>query len=578
MKRSLREGMVALLSSPGRRSALVWIAGGILLAAFALMAYSQSLHLRPAWEGDEACYFDESCWIAENCGAAGFVGASLCGEYPYDNRNPLIQWAAGPWARRSLDAVRPMRTVKVLMAVAGLALVFWLLMRCVPAARALLLVALLALTQNWAAKSGIFVVEPVNYALVFLAWAFIAGVLRPRSRWLWAGMATGLVYLSKGTGILLLLALLLALLICAVRLVRAGQRLWESERLRRFGLTVLWFAAGFVLTAGVLLTRNVARYGNPFHNSNSRVFWMDKCVENQLLPDQYEPDRFTFLGYWRHHTVGDAIERVVYGVKHQTKRLFGVFAADRSFGRPVRWATGITSVAVVFLGVVGILRERKSWLGTYTAMLVGLGYLLFVWYSYITVSSRFLAMFAPIVGAVAFSSGTQWFGERVKSVTRRLWFVAPVAVVVAVVLLLARVDFARLTLPRGEPRTNREYRFLLDWFQREAVDRGAVCFSTPGLWPRYDLFWLLPPGTPALRVPPFGCFEELDAYIARKGGRFLVVERDSLKARLDAFKGYFEHDPDGNLVMRRVPPGWRVVRSDRCSSSDFVILERNGQE
>ena len=194
---------------PARRKGEPWltIAGIVLLIAFALAAYSESLHLPPAFEGDESAYYHETCWIAEHGGATQFFLRCLLGRYPYDNRHPLIQWAASPWGGRLLKAVRPMRAVKVLLSVVSLVAVWWVFRRRIPAEAALFLTALLVLTENWAIKARVFVVEPVVYALIFLAWALIAGWLRPRWRWFWAGAAAGLAYLSKGTAILLLLTL-----------------------------------------------------------------------------------------------------------------------------------------------------------------------------------------------------------------------------------------------------------------------------------------------------------------------------------------------------------------------------------
>jgi len=75
-------------------------------------------------------------------------------------------------------------------------------------------------------------------------------------------------------------------------------------------------------------------------------------------------------------------------------------------------------------------------------------------------------------------------------------------------------------------------------------------------------------------VPAVGSFEELRRYMAARAAKYFIVERDSLRERLPLLSEYFEIAPDNNLVVRNVPPGWRIAERDPYGGLDFVILER----
>jgi len=558
----------------GRSAPIHLLAGCVLLAAFGLAAYSDALHLPVSGVGDETAYFDESCWIAEHGGAWKFPVECLAGRYPYDNRHPLLQWCASPMARRSLDAVRPLRTVKASLAVAALAVALLLLARGLPSASALFLVSFLCLTENWATKAGAFVVEPVVYAAFLLGWALTSGVARPRGRWFLAGAASGLTWLAKGTGLLLVLAALPATLIWCIAPGRRVSAL--RTRARRCLVAVALFVVGFGATGWPLLVRNAVRFGNPLHNFNERVMWMDSFDETRRAPAWDEPDRYTLAGYLHHHTAQDIIRRLAHGTWHQLRRMLGAYAADRSFGGAARWPTAFLSIVIVASGVVATVRRRGTWRNAYTLSLLVLSFALFAWYSSITVSSRFMATLAPVLGFQALAWRQGPLGYLPRRFPRAWKTAAAGAAVLSAMLLLSRVEFSRLDLPRGTPATSPEFAFLLDWLQKNAQPGGGVTLVTPDLWPRYEMFWLLPEGREIRSLPPAPDYQALERYIEETGARYMIVERDSLHNRLDALGAFFGYDEAGALAIKRLPPGWRVIVRDPWPPLDFVILERSG--
>ena len=110
---------------------------------------------------------------------------------------------------------------------------------------------MIAMSCNWLGKAGVFTIDPMVYALIFLAWLPIAGLWRPKGRWLWAGAAFGLAWMAKGTALLLVAGLIGAV---AWRLAFGRDRL-RLLRSARFWMAGVLFAAGMAVTAAPLLVQ-----------------------------------------------------------------------------------------------------------------------------------------------------------------------------------------------------------------------------------------------------------------------------------------------------------------------------------
>ena len=565
-------------SAPGAQArlkpVLTWAALALLLLVFGVVALLESRVLPPVDDSDEPGYLEESCWIAEHGGITGFPSACFRGEYPYDYRHPLVQLAASPWAERSLAAVRPMRAVKVALSLIALVVVFVVARRVVSPPAALTLTALLALSLNWFMKSRVLCPEPVIYALFFLTWVWVGGLWRPRGRWLWAGLAAGLAFLTKGTALLLPVALLVALAIHIVALWVKKRRIPAKPRISDLGWSVGLFVAGFLLAGGVLLTRNLVRFGNPVYNRSVTLMWADDWSHHLMTADRRPEKPRTMWNYLRTHSLRSMAGRLAAGISRQAPRLLGAFAPHRSFGRPAWLAGLVISAAIILLGLLATAWQSRTWTGLFTCCLVGIGFLSFAWYSPITYSSRFVATFAPIIGVQAFRADFSWLRRaRQWGRTWGAWLAIGLAVVVSC-LLAGRLSADTLDAQRGPIPISLEYRFLLDWYADEAAPQDAVCFQTPYLGGRYTFEWLIADRVQVYQVPPLENFDALQEYMASKRARFFVVERDSLRERFALLEGYFGFDAAGRMVVKAAPPGWKVHRRDPYPPMDFVILER----
>ena len=550
------------------------LAAALILCVFGGTTLIESRGLPLADDSDEPAYFDEACSIAEHGGAAGFVRECFKGRYPYDNRHPLVQLAVSPWARRSVGSARPMRATKVVLALVGAGILFVICARMISLPASLAVFALLLVSRNWFMKTRVLCAEPVVYALFFVAWALISGLWKPRGRWLWAGLFAGAAWMAKGTAVLLLAALPPAA-IAWLLLRRFGvwPRPTEAGQVAR-GRAAALFCLGFLLVSLPLLYRNTVCFGNPLHNRNSQLMWADDWSAHLLTPGQKAEKPLTAWVYFRTHSVATMARRMGRGIVKQTPRLFGALAAHPSSAGPAYPITLVLSACIVALGLAWTARNLLTWAGLYTMLLVGTGFLLFAWYSPVTYSSRFAATFAAVLAVQAARADFR----PTRGILKRLRKSAPWPAVAlaagASALMLARLP---ASIPKARQKSlpmTPEFRFLLDWYEREAVPEHAVCFETPYLGPRYGFHWLLGDSVAIHPIPPVAYFAALLARMDAAGARYLVIERDSLAERRRILDNYFGCDSTGQLIVKRAPPGWSIYKDDPFPPRDFVILRR----
>jgi len=561
-------------ASNRRERVALLIAAALLLCVFGATTLIESRGLPLADDSDEPAYFDEACSIAERGGATGFIRECFRGRYPYDNRHPLVQLAASAWAKRSVDATRPMRAAKVVLTLIAAGMLFLVCTRVTSLPAALAVLALLLVSRNWFMKTRVLCAEPVVYALFFVAWALISGSWKPRGRWLWAGLFAGAAWMAKGTAVLLLAAWPPAAIAWLI-LRRFGGRARpvEAAPLAR-GRAAALFCLGFLLVALPLLYRNTVRFGNPLHNRNSQLMWADDWSAHLLTNEQKAGKPLTAWNYLRTHSVGAVAGRMGRGIVKQAPRLFGALAVHPSFVAPVYPVTLLLSTCIVALGLAWSARNVLTWAGLYTTLLVGTGFMLFAWYSPVTYSSRFTATFAAILAVQAARADFRPARGMLKRLRKSAPWLAVALALAASGLMIARLPAA---IPKARERSvpmTREFRFLLDWYANEAAPEHAVCFETPYLGPRYGFHWLLGERVAIHPLPPVADFAALQARMDTAGARYLVIERDSFAERRRILGNYFGYDSTGQLIVKRAPPGWRIYKDDPFPPRDFVILRR----
>ncbi|MGB0716909.1 MAG: hypothetical protein ACPGXK_13585, partial [Phycisphaerae bacterium] len=170
--------------------------------------------------------------------------------------------------------------------------------------------------------------ELLFYLLFLLAYLFSANALMNRSAWTaaMAGVLTGLAWLTKASGLIMLPIVLAGFLVVGLRDVSAKR----SLRPRLVGGLVFLLAFGAVTAP--LWCANWSHFGSPFYNVNSRFYmWFDswsearrfsiQCLPEQSFPVDCEQVLPGPVQYWKTHSVAQIFARLSSGFAAQMTHL-----------------------------------------------------------------------------------------------------------------------------------------------------------------------------------------------------------------------------------------------------------------
>jgi hypothetical protein len=382
-----------------RAGRLPIIAGGVGLAAMLAIFAPQQQN---PWDDDQGAFLSTAREIRDAGGVGRLFGALLRGEFAEANRHPLYL---------ALLSIRPtLEGGKWLSSVIGVlslvVLTRMMFRRHGPLAAGLFCV-LLATNYEFCFHATRVVCEILIVLLSGVLWllhvpcrrASVAEVVpgpahcpetTTRTRAATAGALLGLLYLTKGTGLVL----------CG------GYLAWQLSRCRSTppstlhdaaaagrtrgcswkpaGLAILVTACTFLAVSAPLLIRNVRRFGNPFYNINSLLLFADQYSEIEAFLREGTSTGEAARQFFATHTVLDLVRREVSGLVWETfllLRSLGPAPLDDS-----RVLIGLPLAALALLTMLALRRPADGLLLIWGV----LHWLLFAWYVPIAASERFL--------------------------------------------------------------------------------------------------------------------------------------------------------------------------------------------
>jgi hypothetical protein len=418
----------------------------LTLIAFGLIGYVVLLGTQfPQNESfvgeDEEAYLITAIEIADSGGAFAFLKSLYSGEFAEANRHPIYLWLLS-----GSPEFESGKTVSVLIGLWTMGLVIGLcIQKRIGWVRTGLLCALLGLNGAWARFSVTIGCEVLLVGLVACVWFQLygrparlsdaepdsSGRSRVDLRTVWVGVLLSLVWLTKGTGLLLTAGFVVWMALRG-RLQsvpsplggEGGQRPDEGEVDARVGMPkmippapspalrapsppggegterrgkdllreLLVFGAVWVAVASPLLVRNVTRYGSPFYNVNSWLLFVDEYSDPVALSEASTMGEAA-TAYLASHSVGDILKREVTGLFWET------FILVRSLGPPhpdddKRIVPGTLIALLAALGWL-VSRGEEKWL-----LLIWLAICLpmFAWYVPVAAGERFvLPLLVPVL-------------------------------------------------------------------------------------------------------------------------------------------------------------------------------------
>lgn len=468
------------------------------------------------------------------------------------SRHPLYPFLLTPIAHRELDYFTTAKLISILIGLAGLLAIYAVARRCTSQSGALAVTLMMALNEQYGTVAGYVNVEVLLVPLTFVAWYWagkanqsFAGRDRKKDKYaMVAGCLAGLVYLAKGTGVLLVMAVVAA---------------WIWIRGLAFvkHKTTWYFAAGFSIIAMPLWIYNLARYGNPFFNVNTfHIVWLDQW-ENRYV---YSPLELpTFATYIKTHTIGEIWGRLVYGIAHVPNQWYG---ASRLFWFPPPSASWVmwSSLGIGLLVLVVLIHRasqrwqiRREWFLFSLAVIIFF-YLSFAWYYPVSDAYRFILPLVPVLylallwllqeGTASFHRAKKWISGALTLVCLTL----PIAY-----LIYRASDLALLTRMQTHDQQVNERKVCFMKTLLQHTRAGEHILLGPDDLPRWIAF-----DREALRIPYLRQdWYSFNTWLATQGVRHAVLDHITWERRTSLLSQYWKYQ-DG-LFAAELPPGWDLI-------------------
>ena len=365
---------------------LVVAAGG----AFLLIV----IHLRPlqvlANNSDQGAYLQTAKEIQQDGGPLRLVGSLMTGRFSEANRHPLylalLSLLPTPLGGQLLSVVFG------LLAIWGLAP---LVMRKFGAGVAVVYCTLLATNFACCYASTLVMCESLMVLLATAAWLWFG---LPETEWhlrnrdagesggvslrtpsmnspeadaarltssriemqsqFGVGCCWGMLYLTKGTGLLWLAGYCVWLVVSPTRVPAGGDSQNGDStsargRLRRILISLTLVVTGWAFVASPLLVRNGLRFGSLTYNVNSWLLFVDEFKDPTALAETMSLGEAA-RQYWQSHSFRQLAERGAMGLVWET------FILGRSLGpAPLGESRILFGVPLLGLAVIGLFAERR---------------------------------------------------------------------------------------------------------------------------------------------------------------------------------------------------------------------------
>lgn len=497
---------------------------------------------------DEAGNLDQARGFAQEGGLGALVRDYATGRCLEDYRHPLYLMALTPFMRNEPADFARAKIAGLACALLVVVSLFLLCRRLWGENVALAAAAAAALAPMTAGLSQNLTEDVLFAALYGAAILTLGGFGDEPAAWTAFGFLSGLAYLAKGDGHFLLLAAL------AVGLWRHGPRFLRG---RSWLLALGGFAAG----GSFLFVRNVLVWGNPFHNANTRVVWLDDWTQVWRLSGSAEWSRVGASWYFQRHDAAQAVARFINGIRPCVSDLLACLAV----GPRATVAQAASSWSMAGLSAVGLRDSWRRGRREYVLAVLVPGAALFcafVWFAKVSANPRHLYPIAVSLFPAA-ALGARALYRRWKSSLASVPDVARAALAVYCVALVAgaargpRDPRTLWRVPPGWGETSR-------WIARHVDARGYL-IDDWSIYSNWDA------GRYTARPYPMSASSaEVRAYVEREKISAAVVDMHLWKVRAhdDKYGALDAHGPTSFL-------GWPRCGYAPEYPSAFLTFARN---
>ncbi|RLS43018.1 MAG: hypothetical protein DWH81_03245 [Planctomycetota bacterium] len=335
-------------------------------------------HQDPPDDDDQRAFLITAQEIHDRGGIPQLWSDLWSGQFEESNRHPLLL------AMQSLNpTLDGGRMVSIAAASVTFALILLLAWRKLGPLTAGILSVLIGINGAWLYHTPRIVCESLLTGLAGLLWL---ALIPPKDttdpttsrsiNWCNAAVAgglCGLVYLTKGTGLLLFGGAALAFV---------GMALTHAAQRRSWFMALIVFTASFVVISSPLLVRNQIRFGSATYNVNSYLLWVDAYESPSAMADRMTL-REARTAYVASHSPVDMLKREATGL------VWEAFIGLRTLGtapwNDSRLLVGVPLFLIALVGMTQLPRASRLVLVLWTVIIWGA----MAWYVPIAAGDRF---------------------------------------------------------------------------------------------------------------------------------------------------------------------------------------------
>lgn len=498
---------------------------------------------------DTGPYLKESLYFKENGGPLNALSLLLSGRYRQANQHPLYLLLLSLIASRDISFFPKAKLLTLAIGVVAFIFTFLTARKLFGEMVGMLSAILLLFNQLFMSYTTIVASESLLALFFILSWLFIAKGFENNKYFTYAGVFSGLAYLAKGSGLLLVPSFGLSSLLVYRLKVLKNKYFWS-------------YFLFFFLSSFPLIVRNIVVYRNPFYNINNYVMWFD-YYEQFFIPGIWQNPP-TLLTYLQSHSLTSIYGRLIYGIRGEAQ-LF-ISSLNTYSVVPLHEITGIV---IMLLFIAGLYYLRNRGLKTFSLIITLTFFILFSWYYYVVPNTRFLVPLIPMISVIASLS----LSNLIQLSPRKLVTVLPYLLIVALVFTAGFVLYSQ---PIQNPFTNIEfadgYFDLLNWMEAN-IKEGDVYILGPT--DSYNFEWHSSLEGRRINFPLFYSYEEWEKFSKDNNVVYVILEKEILERRQDILGNYFSYEPEKGLVMLKEMKGWRIAFKDQREPTSFLVLRRS---
>ncbi|MFQ5902164.1 MAG: ArnT family glycosyltransferase [Candidatus Binatia bacterium] len=525
---------------------------------------------------DTTAYLGEANFINTNGGVRNFINLSFAGKYKQANQHPLYIVMLSTFASRDIAFFVHAKLASAIIGLVLLLSLFLLTRRLYGGLCASLAAFGLMLNPVFLKWTTLVACESLLMVFSLLCMYWIVRGFECNKAWAYAGIAGGLAYLTKGTGLFLVPGFALSCVWVYKTKVLRNKYFWS-------------FFALFIVAGSPLLIRNVIVYGNPLYNINlekvvvgkrSTYMFMDPTEAGGGTRKVYDGEKGSEgkkvpqSDGW---IEGQLLQRVVWSLAREGGVVLGSLNVKPMESLLWSWTGRIAFGAVLFAFFVAGLRCEGSRGGRLYIVITLITFV--VCLSLFNPLDRYLLPIFPVMWmyiGVGVVRGLYSIGGSVVGNGRRTLISAQHAVVALLCVLLG---YLFLTQSLGDPARSVEYsegrRELLKWM-RLNIAGETIYTEGPNLnWQLEKGKWILGPNEPREDM------EQFKVFVRRLNVAYVIFDWYSLTVsryrghvdRRKLIEGYVELDPARGLVPRREIDGWQLWYKDRRTPVKFLVYK-----